>query len=54
MKKPAPKKLSLSTQSLRVLGEGELGDGAGGWFRPPITVSCPQPPPPTSNCPKTV
>ena len=43
MKKPAPKKLALSAQSLRPLLDRDLADVAGGWIRPRITISCPQP-----------
>ncbi|HZJ65558.1 MAG TPA: hypothetical protein VFD36_18745 [Kofleriaceae bacterium] len=48
------KKLSVNKQTLRVLGGDELTGVAGGWIRPPITWSCPQPPPSSSNCPKTM
>ena len=51
MKKSA-KKLSVNKQTLRVLGGDDLEAAVGGWIRPLITVSCPQPPPSSSNCPK--
>jgi hypothetical protein len=38
-----PKKLALTKQTIRVLASTELNNVAGGWIRPPITVSCPQP-----------
>ena len=50
--KKAVKKLELGKQTLRVLASDALADVAGGWIRPPISWSCPQP----SNsacCPKT-
>jgi len=52
MKKLAPKKLALSTQSIRVLVDRDLAGVAGGWVRPPITWSCPQPSA-SECCPKT-
>lgn len=48
------KKLSVNKQTLRVLVGDELSGVAGGWLRPPISWSCPQPPPSSSNCPKTM
>ena len=41
--KQAIKKLQLNKQTLRVVGFDELGQAAGGWIRPPLTWSCPQP-----------
>jgi len=53
MKKLAPKKLALSTRSLRVLVDRELAGVVGGWtLRPPITWSCPQPSQ-SQCCPQT-
>ena len=51
MQKPS-KKLNLTKQAIRVLGSEDLADAHGGWIRPMITVSCPQPAPSSSNCPK--
>ncbi len=48
-----PRKLALKKETLRQLTPGELKLAAGGWIRPPITWSCPQPAPSSSNCPKT-
>lgn len=48
-----PRKLVLKKETLRQLTASELKQAAGGWIRPPITWSCPQPPPSSSNCPKT-
>ena len=52
--KKSNRKLVLNMQTIRALATEELADVAGGWIRPPITWSCPQPPPSSSNCPKTV
>jgi hypothetical protein len=52
MKKPS-KKLTVNRQTIRVLGGEDLTVVAGGWIRPPISWSCPQPAPSSSNCPKT-
>jgi len=49
MQKPS-KKLTVTKQTIRVLGD--LTGIHGGWIRPPITWSCPQPAPSSSNCPK--
>jgi len=38
-----PRKLVLSRETLRQLTPSELKQAAGGWIRPPITWSCPQP-----------
>ena len=46
-------KLSLNKLTLRDLTVPGPGP-RGGWVRPPITWSCPQPPPSSSNCPKKV
>jgi hypothetical protein len=51
--KKAVKRLDLNKQTIRVLASDDLAEVGGGWIRPPITWSCPQPPPPSSNCPKT-
>lgn len=51
MTKPS-KKLTVNKQTIRVLGGQDLEGVGGGWIRPPITWSCPQPPPSSSNCPK--
>ena len=45
-----PRKLALSRETLRQLTPAELKQAAGGWIRPPITWSCPQPS--ASTCPK--
>jgi len=37
------KKLALTTQTIQVVRLDELAHVAGGWIRPPITWSCPQP-----------
>lgn len=37
------KKLNVNKQTIRVLGGEDLTDVHGGWIRPPITWSCPQP-----------
>lgn len=50
--KKSSNKLSVNKQTLRVLAGNELELVDGGWIRPPITWSCPQPPPSSSNCPK--
>ena len=42
MKKPS-KKLNLNKQEIRVLGGENLAGVVGGWIRPPISWSCPQP-----------
>jgi len=39
----AIKKIGLNRQTVRVLVSEELAQAAGGWIRPPITWSCPQP-----------
>jgi hypothetical protein len=41
--KKSNKKLAVNKQVLRVLADNALADAAGGWIRPPITWSCPQP-----------
>lgn len=50
--KRSDKKLALNQQTIRVLESDELSGIVGGWIRPMITVSCPQPAPSSSNCPK--
>jgi hypothetical protein len=52
--KKSHKKLVMNKQTIRVLTPDVLADIAGGWLRPPITWSCPQPPPSSSNCPKAI
>ena len=47
-----PHKLALKKETLRQLTPSELKLAAGGWIRPPISWSCPQPGPSSSNCPK--
>jgi hypothetical protein len=42
MKKPV-KKLNVSRQTVRLLAIDEIGAAIGGWIRPPISWSCPQP-----------
>jgi hypothetical protein len=37
------KRLRLNKQQVRVLAADDLAQAAGGWIRPPITWSCPQP-----------
>ncbi|HSR97435.1 MAG TPA: hypothetical protein VLM79_10315 [Kofleriaceae bacterium] len=44
----------MTRQTIRVLGGADLTDVQGGWIRPPITWSCPQPSASSSNCPKTM
>ena len=46
------KKLNVNKQTLRVLGSDDLAVIGGGWIRPPITWSCPQPSASSANCPK--
>lgn len=36
-------KLRLHKQQVRVLVTDDLAQAAGGWIRPPLTWSCPQP-----------
>jgi hypothetical protein len=45
------KKLRLGKQQVRVLVADDLARAQGGWIRPPITWSCPQPG--SSGCPRT-
>ena len=47
------KKLRLHKQQVRVLVAEDLAQANGGWIRPPITWSCPQPSA-SGCCPKTV
>ncbi len=51
LKAQAREKLTLGKITLRDLTVPGAGP-KGGWVRPPITWSCPQPPPSSSNCPK--
>jgi hypothetical protein len=46
------KRLAIHKQTIRVLTSDTLAHIDGGWLRPPISWSCPQPPPSSSNCPK--
>ena len=41
--KKAVRKLPLNKQTIRVLVTDDLTQAAGGWIRPPISWSCPQP-----------
>jgi hypothetical protein len=41
--KKTMKKLVVNKQTIRVLSADTLANAAGGWIRPPITWSCPQP-----------
>jgi hypothetical protein len=41
--KKAIQKLRVNKQTIRVLAADEVAQAAGGWIRPPITWSCPQP-----------
>jgi hypothetical protein len=41
--KKAIKKLELRSQTVRVVAMDELAQVGGGWIRPPISWSCPQP-----------
>ena len=50
--KKAVKKLVVHKQTIRTLGLEQLAEAGGGWIRPLITWTCPQPPPSSSNCPK--
>jgi len=47
--KKSHKKLNVNTQTIRTLASNDLTVVAGGWIRPPITWSCPQPFAPTEN-----
>ena len=49
---PRPRKLVLGKETLRQLTPGELKQVAGGWIRPPLTWSCPQPSM-SGGCPQT-
>lgn len=53
IKKPA-RRMNLSRTTLRTLTSDQLDAARGGWIRPPISWSCPQPAPSSSNCPKDV
>jgi hypothetical protein len=37
------KRLKLDRESIRILDPNDLHRVGGGWIRPPITWSCPQP-----------
>lgn len=50
--KNALKKLRLNKQQVRVLVADDLAQAVGGWIRPPITWSCPQPSA-SGGCPRT-
>jgi hypothetical protein len=52
--KKSIKKLVVNGQVLRVLTIDALADVAGGWIRPPISWSCPQPLVPSASCPQTL
>ena len=54
MNRPMLQRLALNKETIRDLTESEADQVEGGWIRPPITWSCPQPPPSSSNCPKDV
>jgi hypothetical protein len=41
--KKSIKKLTVNLQTIRTLATDDLAQAAGGWIRPPITWSCPQP-----------
>jgi hypothetical protein len=47
-----PRKLVLRKETLRQLTPSELKLAAGGWIRPPLTWSCPQPSA-SGSCPQT-
>jgi len=47
-----PRKLALRKETLRQLTASELKQAAGGWIRPPLTWSCPQPSA-SECCPQT-
>jgi hypothetical protein len=46
------KKLRLNKQQVRVLVAEDLARAAGGWIRPPLSWSCPQPSG-SECCPRT-
>lgn len=50
--KRAIKKLQLNKQQIRVLSPDDLNEVVGGWIRPPLTWSCPQPSA-SGCCPRT-
>jgi len=52
--KQSIKKLVVNRQTLRVLATDVLAEVAGGWIRPPITWSCPQPAVPGASSPLTM
>lgn len=47
-----PPKLALNRETLRQLTASELKLAAGGWIRPPLSWSCPQPSA-SACCPQT-
>jgi len=47
-----PRKLALRKETLRQLTASELKQAAGGWIRPPLSWSCPQPSA-SECCPQT-
>jgi hypothetical protein len=49
---PDARKLVFRKQTLRQLTPAELKQVAGGWIRPPLTWSCPQPSA-SECCPRT-
>ena len=49
---PRPRKLVLRKETLRQLTTDELKQVAGGWIRPPLSWSCPQPSM-SACCPQT-
>ena len=49
---PQPRKLALNKETLRQLTASELKLAAGGWIRPPLSWSCPQPSA-SQCCPQT-
>lgn len=48
----ATRPLDLNKETLRDLDAPDAEAVKGGWIRPLITVSCPQPAPSSSNCPR--
>lgn len=49
--KKSIQKLTVNKQTIRALLTEELTGVAGGWIRPPLSWSCPQPAPSSSHCP---
>jgi hypothetical protein len=52
--RPMIKKLELVKETIQELTESEAEQVKGGWLRPPISWSCPQPPPSSSHCPAEI